>query len=53
MKNKLNRMKQHMGIEKGKKEKQQQVGLHPSVPFEQEWREFQTTANWFEDQYTS
>ncbi|TWI58967.1 ribonuclease H-like domain-containing protein [Halalkalibacter nanhaiisediminis] len=58
MKQKLLRMKQHMGIEK-----EQQSTLSPppveeiktnskTIPFEEEWRAYDTNPLWFEEDYT-
>ncbi|WP_332630276.1 ribonuclease H-like domain-containing protein [Halalkalibacter flavus] len=58
MKNKLQRMKQHMGIEKKLEEPPIQrpptckTKENKLIPFENDWRLFQTTPSWFEDQYT-
>lgn len=56
MKQKLLRMKQHMGMSK----KQTPVKTSPTgdyelkpkgIPFEEEWRSFQTIPHWFEKEY--
>ncbi|WP_052144711.1 ribonuclease H-like domain-containing protein [Halalkalibacter okhensis] len=57
MKNKLQRMKQHMGMNNTKEEPPLIVplahlpGEKKHIPFESDWHLFQTTPSWFEDQY--
>jgi uncharacterized protein YprB with RNaseH-like and TPR domain len=56
MKNKLSRMKKHLGIKKDPlKQPVKEIGKDHQegpVPFAQEWAGFQTKAHWFENGYT-
>ncbi|MDT8859905.1 ribonuclease H-like domain-containing protein [Alkalihalobacillus sp. MEB130] len=56
LKNKLQRMKQHMGMENVKIEREPKkvptLEEKKAVPFEQEWKSFDTTPQWFDGNYT-